>query len=83
MALEGGHECNTASRTVEIEICNVRYTRPVVERRKGSWTSEEGRINRLQGMIRGVCLSVGLFVYSMDRICWKRVIRINGKKNIW
>lgn len=25
-------------------------------------------------MIRGVCLSVGLFVYSMDRICWKRVI---------
>lgn len=34
-------------------------------------------------MIRGVCLSVGLFVYSMDRICWKRVIRINGKKNIW
>lgn len=26
LALEGGHECNTASRTVEIEICNVRYT---------------------------------------------------------
>lgn len=36
LALEGGHECNTASRTVEIEICNVRHTRPVVERRKGS-----------------------------------------------
>lgn len=52
LALEGGHECNTASRTVEIEICNVRYTRPV----------EEGRINRLQGMIRGsVCLLVYLF----------------------
>lgn len=36
LALEGGHECNTVSRTVEIEICNVRHTRPVVERRKGS-----------------------------------------------
>lgn len=80
LALEGGHECNTASRTVEIEICNVRHTRPVVERRKGS-VRREGLIG--YRVIRGVCLSVGLFVYSMDRICWKRVIRINGKKNIW